>query len=111
MWISVRALGERQAERDMTVAPSAPIYVIIDGRPSWKAEAVPELVEYQRAQLQELLSSPIEPDADLEPWETRALLLEQWPVQRELLVPRVEMADARYEELLQQVRAERRDTR
>ena len=105
MWIAVRAMGERQAERDMTVAHSAPIYVIIDDQPSWKAEAVPELVAYQRAQLQELLSSPIEPDADLEPWETRALLLEQWPVQRELLVPRVAEADARYAELLQRARA------
>ena len=62
-------------------------------------------MEYQRAQLQELMSSPIEPDADLEPWETRALLLEHWPVQRGLLLPRVEAADARYEELLQRVRA------
>ena len=44
MWIAVRALGERQEPGDMTVAHSAPIFVVVDREPTWKAEAVPEVV-------------------------------------------------------------------
>ena len=103
MWIAVRAWGERQEPRNMIVAHSAPIYVVVDGRPTWKAEAVPELVVYQRGQLQDLLTVPIEPEGDLEPWETRELLREHWERQRDLLRPRVDEADARYAELLERV--------
>ena len=103
MWVAIRALGTRQAPRNMIVAHSAPIYVVVDGRPTWKAEAVPELVVYQRGQLQDLLTVPIEPEGDLEPWETRELLREHWERQRDLLRPRVDEADARYAELLERV--------
>lgn len=104
MWVAVRALGERQEQQHTTIAHSAPIYVIVGGQPFWKAEAVPELVEHQRQQLQGLLSTPIDPAQDLEPWETRAVLVEQWEKQLALLKPRIEEADAKYRELLNRVR-------
>ena len=45
----------------------------------------------------------IDPNGDLEPWETHSLLSEMWPVQRRLLQPCVEEADARYRALLEAV--------
>ena len=62
----------------------------------------------QRAQLQELMAARIVPDDDLEPWETRYLLLQQWERQRALLEPRVEEADALYRDLLERVQASSR---
>ncbi|OFW27066.1 MAG: hypothetical protein A3H97_21280 [Acidobacteria bacterium RIFCSPLOWO2_02_FULL_65_29] len=100
MWIAVRALGERQDPRNMIIAHSAPIYVVVDGEPSWKASAVSELVAYQRAQLQDLLTAPLEPLDDLEVWETRDLLLSGWEKQRSLLQPTVDGANALYQKLL-----------
>jgi len=100
MWIAVRALGARPDPRNMIVAHSAPIYVVVDGEPSWKADAVSELVAYQRAQLQELLTAPLEPADDLEPWETRDLLLSEWDGQRDRLRPTVDQANALYDKLL-----------
>ena len=100
MWIAVRALGARQDPRNMVVAHSAPIYVVVDGEPSWKADSVSELVAYQRTQLQELLTAPIEPSDDLEPWETRDLLLSEWDGQRDRLRPTVDQANALYDKLL-----------
>ena len=104
MWVAVRAFGARQEPRNMTVAHSAPIYILVDDQPTWKTDAVPELVAYQRGQLNDLLTVPIEPNGDLEPWETGELLREHWESQRELLRPRVAEADARYAELLERVR-------
>ncbi|MEE2636137.1 MAG: CehA/McbA family metallohydrolase [Acidobacteriota bacterium] len=101
MWIALRAWGARQEPRNMIVAHSAPIYVVVNEQPTWKKEAVPELVAYQRNQLDDLLSIPIEPGGDLEPWETRALLEEHWPRQRDRLRSRIDEADTRYEEILQ----------
>ena len=103
MWVAIRALGARQEPRNMTVAHSAPIYVVVDNQPTWKAETVPALVAYQRGQLQDLLTVAIEPEGDLEPWETRELLGEHWERQRDRLRPRVDEADARYAELLRRV--------
>jgi hypothetical protein len=100
MWIAVRALGARQDSRNMIVGHSAPIYVVVDGEPSWKADAVSELVAYQRAQLQELLTAPLEPLDDLEPWETRDLLLSEWDGQRDRLRPTVDQANQQYDRLL-----------
>ena len=108
LWLAVRAFGERQAERNSTVAHSAPIYVIVEGRPFYRDERVPELVALQRARLQELLTAAVDPNGDLEPWETRSLLSEMWPAQRRLLAPRVEEADARYRALLAEVDDARR---
>jgi hypothetical protein len=100
MWIAVRALGERQEPRNMIVAHSAPIYVVVEGEPSWKAESVPGLVAYQRTQLQELMTAPLDPLEDLEPWETRDLLLSGWDRQRPMLQPIVDQANALYDRLL-----------
>ena len=103
LWLAVRAFGERQEEGNITVAHSAPIYVIVDDQPFYQDERVPELVALQRARLRELLTEAVDPDRDLEPWDTRSLLSELWPAQRRLLEPRVEEADARYRALLAEV--------
>ena len=101
LWLAARAWGGRQGPRDMTVAHSAPIYVVVDDEPTWKREAVPELIAHHRAQLQALLSTPIDPRQDLETWETAAALVEQWRAQRPRLEPRVAEAAERYRELLE----------
>lgn len=100
MWIAVRAFGKRQAPRNMIVAHSAPVYVVVDGEPTWKPSAVPELVAYQRAKLDELMTTPVDPIEDLEPWETRTLLLEEWDKQLPLIKPQVNQAHALYQKLL-----------
>ena len=74
LWVAVRAFGDRDGERDMTVAHSAPVFVVVEDEPWWKLEAVPELVARHRAKLQELLTEPIRPAGDLEYWETTRLL-------------------------------------
>jgi hypothetical protein len=104
MWIAVRAYGKHQEPQFTTVAHSAPIYVIVDDQPTWKADAVPALVDYQRAQLNELLTVPIDPNSDLEAWETGDTLVDQWPKQLPLLRPRIEEADRRYRQLLDRFR-------
>ncbi len=101
VWIAVRAWGERQEPRDMTVAHSAPIYVVVGDEPTWKRAAVPELIAHHRAQLQALLSAPIDPQQDLETWETATTLVERWRQQRTRLEPRVAEADRRYADLLE----------
>ena len=104
MWLAVRAWGERQGPGDMTVAHSAPMYVVVEGEPTWKREAVPELIAHHREQLQALLATPINPQQDLETWETATTLVEQWLEQRSRLEPRVAEADRRYDELLERFR-------
>ena len=100
LWLAVRAFGERQEPGNVTVAHGAPFYVIVEGRPFYRDERVPELVALQRSRLRELLTEAVDPNGDLEPWETRSLLSEMWPGQRRLLEPRIEEADARYRALL-----------
>lgn len=101
MWVAVRSLGSRQEPRNMVVAHSAPIYVVVEGEPTWKASALPELVAYQRGQLQELMTKALDPLEDLEPWETRDLLLTGWEKQRPMVQPYVDQANALYDKLLQ----------
>jgi hypothetical protein len=103
MWIAVRAWGARQDARNMIMAHSTPIYVMVDGEPTWKASAVPELVAYQRGKLDELMTKAVDPIEDLEPWETRTLLLDEWDKQRPLIKPQVDEANARYQRLLESV--------
>jgi hypothetical protein len=103
MWIAVRAFGKRQEPRNMIVAHTAPVYVVVDGEPTWKASAVPELVAYQRAKLDELMTTPVDPIEDLEPWETRTLLLEEWDKQLPLIKPQINQAHALYQKLLERV--------
>ena len=101
MWIAVRAHGGNQAANNMTVAHTAPIYVVVDDEPAWNRDKVPETIAELRGQLQELLTEPYEtPITGNEPWETRALLPAQWLLQQPLLRPRIAMADAAYEKIL-----------
>lgn len=101
MWIAVRAYGSRREEWNETAAHSAPIYVVVDGEPTWKREQVPQIVERERKYLKEILTAPLVPAEDLESHETRKLLVEQWPKQLELLKARVQKADALYQDLLE----------
>ena len=100
MWIAVRAYGARHEEWNTTAAHSAAVYVIVDGQPSWNKERVPDLVERERKILKEILTAPLVPTEDLEAFETAKILREQWPKQLPLLKPRVQQADAKYQELL-----------
>src|SRR4029077_14025761 len=104
MWVALRAYGQHQEPQFTTVAHSAPIYVIVDDQPSWKAQGVAELVQYQRAQLNELLTVPVDPNSDLEAWETGDTLVDQWPKQTRVLQPRVQEAAQRYQQLLDRFR-------
>jgi hypothetical protein len=107
MWIAARAYGSHQENQFTTVAHSAPIYIVVDDEPTWKREAVPELVALQRQQLNDLLTVPINADGDLEFFETRETITEQWQKQRPTLAPRIKEADARYEALLEQLKRRR----
>jgi hypothetical protein len=105
-WIAVRATGAREVPAQGPVqelgaiAHSAPIYVIVDGQPSWKTAAVPELVRAEHQILQDLLTAPVDPMGDLEAWETVNVLAPQWERQRFLLRSRVQQADAKYDDIL-----------
>jgi hypothetical protein len=98
MWIAVRAYG--QGPQSAALAHSAPIYVVVDDEPTWKAEAVEELVALQREQLTQLLTVPIDPEGDLEAFETRETLLAEWKAQLPKLTPRIHEAEAKYQALL-----------
>ena len=106
MWIAVRATGAREVPAQGPVqelgaiAHSAPIYVVVDGRPSWKTEAVADLVRTERQILQDLVNGPVDPMGDLEAWETVNVLAPQWERQRYLLRARVQEADIKYQDIL-----------
>jgi hypothetical protein len=100
MWIAARAFGARAEPRNTVIGHTAPIYVVVDDEPTWKAEAVPEIVASARAQLQKLLVEQIDSTNDLEYWETRTTLADEWLQQRPLLKPRVAEADRLYQALL-----------
>ena len=103
MWIAVRAYGARQDPRNTTIAHSAPVYVVVDGEPTWKRDAVPEIVAELRGRLHRILTDPHDtPIQGNEPWETRLTLVDQWLLQQPLLKPRVDAADALYQKLLDQ---------
>jgi hypothetical protein len=104
MWVALRAYGQHQEPQFTTVAHSAPIYVIVDDQPSWKAAGLADLVQYQRAQLNELLTVPVDPNSDLEAWETGDTLVDQWAKQLPDLRPRIQEADRRYQQLLDRFR-------
>jgi hypothetical protein len=106
MWIAVRATGAREVAAQGpiqelgAIAHSAPIYVVVDGQPFWKTEAVPELVRTERQILQDLVNGPVDPMGDLEAWETVNVLAPQWERQRYLLRARVQEADSKYQDIL-----------
>ena len=99
-WLAARAYGERKSRGAVTVAHTTPVYLVVDGVPTWKADAVPQLVARYQGELREMMETPIDPEEDLEPWETRELLLAQWKRQRELLRDRVEDAHGRLQDIL-----------
>jgi len=107
MWIAVRAYGRHQERGYTTIAHSAPIYVVVGDEPTWKIEAVPELVQRERALLRELLTKRIDPSEDLESFETSDVLVRQWEAQLPRIKSRVAEADARYEDLLKRAAASR----
>lgn len=98
-WLAIRAWGRRQERSNMTVAHSAPVYVVVDGQPFWKTEAVAAIVAEQKSRLAELMTAEVDPRGDLEPWETYALMQQEWPAQRRILQARVDEASARYRRL------------
>ena len=102
-WIAVRVWGERKEPRDMTVAQSGQIYTVVGDEPTWKREAVPELLARHRAQLPDaaLRADRCTAQQDLETWDTATNLVERWREQRARLEPRVTEADRRYRELLE----------
>ncbi|HMF92955.1 MAG TPA: CehA/McbA family metallohydrolase [Vicinamibacterales bacterium] len=106
MWIAVRATGARQVPAQGqvqtlgAVAHSAPIYVVVDEQPFWKTAAVADLVRTEHQILQDLLTAPVDPMGDLEAWETVGVLAPQWERQKYLLRPRVEQANAKYDDIL-----------
>jgi hypothetical protein len=108
MWIAVRALGGHQETQFQTIAHSAPIYVVVDDEPTWKAAVVEDLIMLQRGHLNDLLTVPINADGDLEAFETRETIVEQWKRQLPTLTRRIKEADARYQTLLDAWRNTRR---
>jgi hypothetical protein len=107
LWLAVRAYGRAQEPQFTTIAHSAPTYVVVGNEPTWKAEALPDLVRIQRTHLSDLLTEPVNADGDLEFFETRETILEQWKKQLPTLTPRVKEADARYEALLERLNRSR----
>ncbi len=101
MWLAVRAYGVNDERWYTTVAHSAPFYVVVDDQPTWKTEAVPDLIDERLQHLEELLATPIDPIEDLEAFETGDLLIEQWDLQLPHLTERVEETRALYEDLRQ----------
>ena len=94
-------MDRRQDPRNTTIAHTAPIYVVVDDEPTWKREAVPEIVAELRGRVQRILTDPIDtPISGNEVWETRLTLQDQWLLQQPLLKPTVTAADAAYQKLL-----------
>jgi len=100
MWIAARAYGSKQEPNNMIVGHTTPIYVVVDDEPTWNRQALPKIVSDLRGQLARMLTEQIEPVTGPEPWETRLMLTEQWVLQRPLLKPRVDIADAAYAKLV-----------
>jgi hypothetical protein len=57
--------------------------------------------------LQDLLTAPVDPMGDHEAWETVGVLAPQWERQRYLLRPRVQLADAKYDDILRRAASTR----
>jgi len=102
MWVAARSLGSKQEPRNMTVAHSAPIYIVVDDEPTWSRTELPAIVGDLRYQLSRMLGEEIPTivNAGPEVWETRTLMSEQWLLQRPLLKPRIDLADAAYRQLV-----------
>ena len=103
-WLAVRAYGRNQEAQFTTIAHSAPVYVVVGDEPTWKADALDGLIKIQLGYLNDLLTEPVNADGDLEFFETRETILEEWKRQLPTLTPRVREAEARYRTLLEQLR-------
>lgn len=106
-WLAVRAYGSHEEPQFTTVAHSAPVYVVVGDEPTWKANDAEKMVAIQRGHLNDLLTEPVNADGDLEFFETRETILEEWKRQLPTLTVRVKEADARYQALLDRVRTMR----
>jgi hypothetical protein len=103
-WLAVRAYGRNQETQFTTIAHSAPVYVVVGDEPTWKADALDALVKIQLGYLNDLLTEPVNADGDLEFFQTRETILEEWKRQLPTLTPRVREAEARYRALLEELR-------
>jgi hypothetical protein len=103
-WLAIRAYGRHQETQFTTIAHSAPVYVVVGDEPTWKADALGALVKVQLGYLNDLLTEPVNADGDLEFFETRETILEEWKRQLPTLTLRVREAEARYRALLEQLR-------
>jgi hypothetical protein len=97
----------RQERPNMTVAHSAPVFVIVDGQPFWKTEAVGAIAAEQKARLVELMTVRVDPRGDLEPWETLPIMPQEWERQQAMLADRVKEATTRYDQLAARAAASR----
>ena len=61
-WLAIRAYGRHQEQQFTTIAHSAPVYVVVGDEPTWKADAVEQLVAIQRGHLNDLLREPVNAD-------------------------------------------------
>jgi hypothetical protein len=102
MWMAARSFGSRQDPGNLTIAHSAPIYIVVDDEPTWSSAQLPAIIGDLRYQLGRMLGEEIPPivNAGPEAWETRTLTAGQWLLQRPLLKPRIELADAAYRQLV-----------
>jgi hypothetical protein len=74
--------------------------VTIDDTGFVKTEVLPELVARQRKLLADMATSAVDPMGDLEPWETKALMVTEYERQLAGLGPRIAEADRRYVAML-----------
>lgn len=106
-WLAVRAYGRQQETQFTTIAHSAPVYVMVGDEPTLKADTLEALVKIQLGYLNDLLTEPVNADGDLEFFETRETILEEWKRQLPTLTSRVREAEARYRTLLDRTRKPR----
>ena len=106
LWLAVRARGTFEEGWNMVAAHSAPVYLSVDGEPTWKRSAVPEIVDRQLQYLEELEAAAIDPGEDLMYWRTESKTLERWKVERPLLRDRLDEARRHYRQLLEDLKSQ-----
>jgi hypothetical protein len=74
MWLAVRAWG-----RGYTKAHSAPVYIGVEGEPSWNRAEVPALAAKMRASIRSLVEQPANALLELEYWSTHEAIESRWP--------------------------------
>jgi len=92
MWMAVKAVCEGKL-----LGHTAPIYITVDGKRTWKRDAVTDLVARQRKRMKEMLAT--QPKPIVEHWVAEKLK-RQWAKQKDLLVQRVKAANVKYDKLL-----------